>query len=241
MDPCNSQAYLVKHHCIFEPWCTWKYSVTSQTPAYMGLKKGEEQGKEGERVPLVNFGTVSSGWWTGKLAPGCLANTGQVSLANEGLHPVYWGSSVHPGQMVTWNKFKDFGGIEFTLVPYDFIIKGIKQEIIEINMFLFVKISTPLHPPRQTLLCPHSMTSWWLVCEIWNVVWPITFFSKKKLFIWHSELVVSQAKLVCRKNDKTADNGQNHLLVSVWRYIFSFVSIYVMVTKINKCTSDIKV
>ena len=38
-----------------------------------------------------------SGWGqhpgalTGKLSPGCLADTGQTSLTNEGLCPVHWG------------------------------------------------------------------------------------------------------------------------------------------------------
>ena len=65
----------------------------------MGLENGEDQGKEGERVPLVDLGTASCGW-TGKLAPGCLADTRWASLANEGSPLVCWGCSVHPGQMV---------------------------------------------------------------------------------------------------------------------------------------------
>ena len=47
---------LVKHHCIFEPWCTWKYSATSLTPVYMGLKKGEDQGKEGGKNAIGQLG-----------------------------------------------------------------------------------------------------------------------------------------------------------------------------------------
>ena len=50
---------LVKDHCIFEPWHTWKCSATSWTPVYMGIEKGEDQGKKGERAPLVNLGTAS--------------------------------------------------------------------------------------------------------------------------------------------------------------------------------------
>ena len=33
-------------------------------------------------------------------------------------------------------NFKTLGGVKITLIPYDFLIKGIKQKIIiEINMF----------------------------------------------------------------------------------------------------------
>ena len=33
-----------------------KCSATSQTPAYKGLKKGEDHGREGERLPLSWLG-----------------------------------------------------------------------------------------------------------------------------------------------------------------------------------------
>ena len=49
---------LVKHHCILEPWYTWKYSATSQTPVYMGHKKGQTKAR-GERAPLVKLETAS--------------------------------------------------------------------------------------------------------------------------------------------------------------------------------------
>ena len=41
-----------------KPWHLWKYSVTSQTPAYMGLEKGEDQGKEGEDCHWSTWGQL---------------------------------------------------------------------------------------------------------------------------------------------------------------------------------------
>ena len=52
--------------------------------------KGADQGWEGRGFPLVRLGTASRGRLTGKLSPGCLADTGWTSLTNEGLHPVHW-------------------------------------------------------------------------------------------------------------------------------------------------------
>ena len=73
-----------------EPWHTSKYNVTSWTSAFMN-KKGADQGWEGRGLPLVSFGTASWGILTGKLLPGCLADTGQTPLTNEGLCLVHWG------------------------------------------------------------------------------------------------------------------------------------------------------
>ena len=61
-------------------------------------------GKEEQGQSLVDLGTASQGWWTGKLSPGCLAGTRWASLTNEGhvwytkVHPV------HPWPDDIWNK-----------------------------------------------------------------------------------------------------------------------------------------
>ena len=60
-------------------------------PCFYAQQKGADQGWDGRGLPLVRLGTASEGRSTGKLSPGCLADTRQASLTYEGLCPVYWG------------------------------------------------------------------------------------------------------------------------------------------------------
>ena len=73
--------------------------VPPARPLFIRVSKRGGPWQGVERLPLVDLGTASCGQWTGKLVPGCLATTGWASLANEGLHPVCWGGSVHLDQM----------------------------------------------------------------------------------------------------------------------------------------------
>ena len=58
---------------------------------FCAQQKGVDQGKEGKRLPLVSLGTASWGRLTEKLSPGCLADTRQMPLTNEGPCLVHWG------------------------------------------------------------------------------------------------------------------------------------------------------
>ena len=65
-----------------------------------------DQGREGKRLSLVNLGTASWRWWIGKLPPGCMADTGQTPLDNEGSCPVCWGEFSTSWPDGEWNKFQ---------------------------------------------------------------------------------------------------------------------------------------
>ena len=94
--PCQLCTYT--HIFCIEFHCKWKRNpgahqniMSSARPLLLCTVKGEDQGWEGRGLPLVRLRTASRGRLTGKLLPGCLADTGQASLTNEGLCPICWG------------------------------------------------------------------------------------------------------------------------------------------------------
>ena len=95
--PCSTQTYFFQL-LLSEHWVPWQMPKNSGT---MLLRGGPEQGQS-----LVDLGTASQGWQTGKLLPGCPAGTRWASLVIEGhiqytkVHPV------HPSQMVYEINFK---------------------------------------------------------------------------------------------------------------------------------------
>ena len=82
------------------------FTTSFHNICFYGPWKGVDQGKEGQRQSLVDLGTASQGWQTGKLLPGCLAGSRQASLVNE--HHIWYTKvySLHPGQMVYEIGFK---------------------------------------------------------------------------------------------------------------------------------------
>ena len=76
------------------PGAHQKYIVTSWTPGFYAQQKREDQGREGKMLSLVSLRTASWVRLTGKLSPGCLADTGLTPLANEGPCLVCWGELI---------------------------------------------------------------------------------------------------------------------------------------------------
>ena len=56
------------------------------------LQKGVGRSREWKGVMIGQLWPVSGHRLTAQLPPGCLADTRQTSLTNEGLHPVHWGN-----------------------------------------------------------------------------------------------------------------------------------------------------
>ena len=81
------------------------------------------------------------------MSPGCLVDTGQTSITNEG-HIQFTGlSSVHPGQMATEMNFKfhkGLKGIKIILAPCNVIILDKLDKTVKIDIFIKV-ISRDIH------------------------------------------------------------------------------------------------
>ena len=82
-----AQVFIFEHHfkCKKNPG-THQNVMSPADLCFHAQQKGADQGWKGRGLPLVRLGVASGGRLKGKLSPGCLTDTGQTSLTNEGLH-----------------------------------------------------------------------------------------------------------------------------------------------------------
>ena len=93
MYPSESVKYFDSVLCISaylqkEPWHT-SMVMSAEELSFLCYEKGWTKARNGSGLQLGSFG---GGRLTGQLSPGCLADTGQTSLINEGPCPVHWGN-----------------------------------------------------------------------------------------------------------------------------------------------------
>ena len=65
--------------------------MSAEELSFSYATKKVEQNKEWKEAVIGQLWPASGGRLTGQLPPGCLADSGQTSLTNEGPGPVHWG------------------------------------------------------------------------------------------------------------------------------------------------------
>ena len=96
MDPyesvkCFDSALFISAYLQKEPWHT-SVVMSPEVLSFLYAMKRVDQNKEWKGAVIGQLWPTLGDRLTGQLSPGCLADTGQTSLTNEGPCLVHWGN-----------------------------------------------------------------------------------------------------------------------------------------------------